>query len=162
MALKEKIVQGATCTCNYGTTTDTLKVLTHSKYYLNDLEGSKKLVATHKDIGATFEANTFGSCKMQPTMFGYKPCQAIVTAWTGYYEKEKYSPPDGFTLLEDSKACCPIGGIDCISILKSGQIGEPSVQNFAHSDTELQVHVSPLVDLQDCDKEDPYQFLNAT
>ncbi len=59
MSLKEKVVQGAICMCNFGTTPDKLKVLTQSKYYLNDHEGKKKLAATHKDIGATFEKKYF-------------------------------------------------------------------------------------------------------
>lgn len=148
MALKEKVVQGAVCMCKYGTTPDKLKVLTQTKYYLNDYEGTKKLAATHKDIGATtFEKNTFGPCKMQPTPGGFKPCQIIVTAWTGFYEKEKYTPPDGYILLEDSKATCPIGGKDCISILKSGQRGEPSKKNIENADIELQSHVNPVMDM---------------
>ena len=85
MALKEKVVQGAICLCKFGTTPDKLKVLTHTKYYLNDHEGKEKLAATDKDIGATFEKNTFGPCKMQPIPGGgFKPCQAIVTVWTGF------------------------------------------------------------------------------
>jgi hypothetical protein len=161
MALKEKVVQGATCMCKFGTAPDKLKVLTQQKYYLNDHEGNSKLAATHKDIGATFEANTFGSCKMQPTVFGYKPCQAVVTEWSGYYEKEKYDPPGGYILLEDSQASCPIGGKDCISIIKSGQIGEPSQQNFKNADEELLSHVNPVMNMKDVEKEDPYQFLKV-
>lgn len=149
MSLKEKVVQGATCMCNFGTTPDNLKVLTHTKHYINDLQGTKKLAATNKDIGAaTFEKNTFGPCKMQPTPGGFKPCQIIVTEWSGYYEKEKYSPPDGYILIEDSKATCPIGGKDCIMIIKSGQIGEPTKKNVENADEELQSHVNPLVDMK--------------
>ncbi len=79
MALKEKVVQGAICVCKYGSTPDKLKVLTQQKYYINDHQGSSKLAATHKDIGTTFEKNTFGPCKMQLTPGDYKPCQAVVT-----------------------------------------------------------------------------------
>jgi hypothetical protein len=42
-----------------------------------------KLMATHVDIGPTFEKNTFGSCKKMNN----NPCQAVVTQWSGYYEK---------------------------------------------------------------------------
>lgn len=163
MALKEKVVQGAVCMCKYGTIPDKLKVLTQQKYYINDYQGSSKLAATHKDIGPTFEKNTFGPCKMQPTPGGYKPCQAIVTEWSGYYEKERYDPPGGYILLEDSKATCPIGGKDCISIIKSGQIGEPTKTNFQNADDELQSHVNPIVDMKlfDENNEGPYDYLNA-
>lgn len=148
MSLKEKVVQGATCACNFGTTPDTLKVLTHSKHYLNDDSGQRKLAATHKDIGATFEKNTFGPCKLQPLPGGYKPCQIMVTGWSGYYKKEKYTPPDGYILLEDSKASCSIGGKDCIRIVKSGQIGEPTKKNLQNADSDLQSHVNPVVDMK--------------
>ena len=161
MSLKEKVVQGAMCLCKYGTTPDKLKALTQQKYYLNDHQGNSKLAATHKDIGTTFEKNTFGPCKKQPTPGGFKPCQAIVTEWSGYYEKEKYDPPGGYILLEASKATCPIGGKDCISILKSGQIGEPTKKNLKNADDELQSHVNPVVDMRNYDNEDPYKYLKA-
>lgn len=148
MSQKEKVVQGALCQCLFGTTPDKLKVLTQQKYFVNDLNGSTKLVATHKDIGATFEKNTFGSCKKQNNA----PCSAIITQWSGFYEKEKYSPPDGYILLEDSKATCPIGGKDCISIIKTGQIGEPSNSSIKNADNELQSHTNPVMDIKNYDK----------
>jgi len=154
MSQKEKVVQGALCQCQFGTTPDKLKVLTQQKYFVNDLNGSTKLVATHKDIGTTFEKNTFGSCKKQNNA----PCSAVITEWSGFYEKEKYSPPDGYILLEDSKATCPIGGKDCISILKTGQIGEPTKKNIKNADNELQSHVNPLVNMQNFDANEPYKF----
>ena len=80
------------------------------------------------------------------------PCTATVTAWSGYYEKEKYSPPDGYILLEDSKATCPIGGKDCIKIIKTGQIGEPTKKNLQNADSDLQSHVNPVVDMKNYDK----------
>lgn len=157
MSLKEKVVQGATCMCNFGTTPDKLKVFTQSKYYLNDHEGNSKLAATHKDIGATFEKNTFGSCKKMNN----NPCTAVVTEWSGYYEKEKYSPPDGYILLEDSKATCPIGGKDCIKIIMTGQIGEPTKKNLQNADEELLSHVNPFVNLKNPKLTFPYEHLNA-
>ncbi|HEX8576775.1 MAG TPA: DUF4280 domain-containing protein [Flavobacterium sp.] len=157
MAQKEKVVQGALCKCNFGTTPDKLKVLTQTKYYLNDHEGKSKLAATHKDIGVTFEKNMFGSC----SKMNNNPCTATVTQWSGYYEKILYDPPKGYVLTQDSKATCPIGGKDCISILKSGQTAEPTKQNLKNADEELQSHILPVVNIKNFDKEDPYQFLNA-
>lgn len=161
MSLKEKIVQGTICQCKFGALPDKLKVLTQTKYYLNDHEGKQKLAATHKDIGTTFEKNTFGPCQMQPTPGGYKPCQIVVTAWSGYYEKEKYDPPGGYILLEDSKATCPIGGKDCISIIKSGQMGEPTKKNLKNADEELQSHVNPFINIKNPDLTFPYEHLNV-
>ncbi len=157
MSLKQKVVQGALCQCQFGTTPDKLKVLTQQKYFINDFSGSSKLAATHKDIGLTFEKNTFGSCKKMNN----SPCTASVTEWSGYYEKEKYSPPDGFILLEDSKATCPIGGKDCISILKTGQIGEPSESSIQDGDEELQSHINPVLNLKNNALTYPYDLLNA-
>ncbi|AZB35978.1 DUF4280 domain-containing protein [Chryseobacterium bernardetii] len=157
MSLKEKVVQGAICQCKFGSAPDKLKVLTQTKYYVNDNAGSSKLAATHKDIGATFEKNTFGSCSKKNNT----PCSAVVTQWSGYYEKELYDPPGGYILLQDSKATCPIGGPDCISIIKSGQMGEPTKKNLQNADSELQSHVSPVMDMKNLDKKDPYEFLNA-
>ncbi|MDC8106043.1 MULTISPECIES: DUF4280 domain-containing protein [Chryseobacterium] len=154
MSLKEKVVQGALCQCQFGTTPDTLKVLTQQKFFINDLNGSSKLAATHKDIGSTFEKNSFGSCKKKLNT----PCVAVVTEWSGYYEKEKYSPPDGYVLLEDSKATCPIGGKDCISIIKTGQIGEPSKSNIKKADEELQSHVNPVINISQHDTQEFYKF----
>ncbi|NRS94105.1 hypothetical protein HNQ03_003205 [Chryseobacterium sp. 16F] len=76
MSEKHLVCQGAICQCNYGTTPDKLKVLTQTKRFINDKEGSTKLMATNMDIGAsTFEKNTFGPCKMQPIPGGgFKPC----------------------------------------------------------------------------------------
>ncbi|WP_267403561.1 MULTISPECIES: DUF4280 domain-containing protein [unclassified Chryseobacterium] len=157
MSLKEKVVQGALCQCQFGTTPDKLKVLTQQKYFINDLNGSQKLAATHKDIGTTFEKNTFGSCKKKNN----SPCTVTITEWSGFYEKEKYSPPDGYILLQDSKATCPVGGKDCISIMKTGQIGEPSQSVIQNADDELQSHVNPIIDIKNYPLTYPYDHLNA-
>lgn len=128
MSEKHLVCQGALCKCNFGTTPDKLKVLTQSKRFINDKEGSTKLMATNMDIGAaTFEKNTFGPCKMQPIPGGgFKPCQIIVTVWSGFYEKITLKDNNGKALLEDSKGTCPIGGPDCITILNHGQLAEIS------------------------------------
>ena len=103
MSEKHFVVQGATCVCNFGTTPDKLKVLTQQKHYANDKDGTKKLIVTDKDLGTTFEKNTFGSCKKTNN----SPCSATVTSWTGMYDKVTLSN-QGKIILEDSKATCPI------------------------------------------------------
>lgn len=55
MSEKHLVCQGATCQCKFGTTPDKLTVKTQSKRYINEKDGSKKLMATHVDIGPTFE-----------------------------------------------------------------------------------------------------------
>ncbi|PST83472.1 DUF4280 domain-containing protein [Pedobacter yulinensis] len=139
MAEKHIVVQGAQCMCKFGSAPDKLKVLTHAKEYANDQEGSTKPIATTKDIGATFEKNMFGSC----SKMNNRPCNAVVTEWSAYYEDTILSN-GGKVLLEDSKATCPVGGKDCIEIIQHGQKAEPSAQNFANADKNVQAQLNPL------------------
>lgn len=139
MAEKFIVVQGALCMCNFGTAPDKLKVLSNQKEYVNDKDGSKKLIATDKDIGMTMEKNMFGSC----SKMNNKPCTATVTQWKNFYEDAVLSN-GGKILLEDSKATCPIGGPDCIKVLFHGQVMEPSAQNFENSPKEVQSAINPL------------------
>ncbi|KMQ67954.1 hypothetical protein ACM39_11515 [Chryseobacterium sp. FH2] len=146
MSHKYLVCQGATCRCNFGTTPDKLKVLTQSKHYINDSEGKEKLTATHKDIGKTFEKNTFGSC----AKMNNNPCQVVVTEWSGYYENITLAyNRGGKVLLEDSKATCPIGGKDCITIIKHGQTVEISKQNLKNTSAAKIRIMNPLLDLDE-------------
>lgn len=158
MSGKHLVCQGATCQCNYGTTTDKLKVLTQSKRYINDKEARTKLLATHKDLGSTFEKNTFGSCAKQNN----KPCQAIVTAWSTYYDKITLADNKGNALLEDSKGTCPIGGTDCIRIINHGQTAEITQSNIDHADQEVLTELFPLVNLKELAEDQPYDDTYVT
>ncbi|MFD2584330.1 DUF4280 domain-containing protein [Pedobacter vanadiisoli] len=139
MAEKHIVVQGAQCVCKFGSAPDKLKVLTHTKEYANDKDGSQKSIATTKDIGATFEKNMFGSC----SKMNNKPCNAVVTKWSGFYE-ETVLTNGGKILLEDSKATCPVGGSDCIEIIQHGQKAEASKQNFDNADKNVQSQLNPM------------------
>jgi quinolinate synthase len=153
MSEKHIVVQGATCKCKFSVEpkTDVLKVKSHTKHYANDKDASKKLIATDKEIGQTLEKNTFGKCKMQPTSSDFLPCQAVITKWSGFYEKTILSN-DGKILLEDSKATCPIGGPDCISIDKHGQKAEPSKQNFKNANPKVHKQLNPLGSINNMNK----------
>ncbi|OBW41050.1 hypothetical protein AB670_02640 [Chryseobacterium sp. MOF25P] len=144
MSEKHLVCHGATCQCKFGTTPDKLTVKTQSKRYINE-NGRKKLMATHVDIGPTFEKNTFGFCKKMNN----NPCQVIVTQWSGFYEKIMLEDNQGKALLEDSKATCPIGGPDCIEIINHGQTAEASAQNMKNADKEVLVEMIPFVDFLD-------------
>ena len=152
MSEKHLVCQGATCKCNFGTTPDTLKVLTQSRHYINDKDGSTKLTATHKDLGKTFEKNTFGSC----AKMNNNPCQAVVTEWSGYYKKITIEDSKGHALLEDSKATCPVGGKDCITITNHGQICEVTSQNLKNARPEVLAELCPFFYFLDEDGEDPF------
>ena len=147
MSQKHLVCQGATCQCQFGNASDKLKVLTQTKAFINEEEPQEKLVATTADIGATFEKNTFGLCQMQPLPGGgYKPCQAMVTQWSGAYENVTYEENNGHPLLEDSKATCPIGGKDCISIINHGQVAEITNRNLLNADPIKMDTINPFMD----------------
>jgi hypothetical protein len=151
MSEKHVVVQGATVKCKFSVEPklDKLKVKTQSKHYANEKDPSKKLIATDKEIGQTLEKNTFGKCKMQPNGSGdYLPCQAVITKWSGFYDKVTLSNK-GKILLENSKATCPIGGPDCITVDKHGQKAEASKQNLKKASPEVQKQINPLVDVKE-------------
>ena len=56
-------------------------------------------------------------------------------------------------MLEDSKATCPIGWPDCISIDKHGQTVEGSAQNSKNANKDVQSQLNPMVNLDDMEKE---------
>lgn len=143
MSEKHLVCQGAICSCKFGSVPDKLKVLTQSKRYINDKDGSQKLMATHMDIGKTFEKNLFGSC----AKLNNAPCQVVVTQWSGFYEKITLQDNSGKALLEDSKATCPIGSPDCITIINHGQIMEASAQNVENAEKEVLMELFPFTDL---------------
>lgn len=141
MAEKHIVVQGAQCMCKFGSARDKLKVLTHTKEYANDQAASSKPIVTTVDIGETFEKNMFGAC----SKMNNKPCKAVVTKWSGFYDNTILSN-GGKILLEDSKATCPVGGTDCIEIVQHGQKSEPSKQNFDNSDKNVLTQLNPMSD----------------
>jgi Domain of unknown function (DUF4280) len=152
MAEKHVVVQGATCKCKHSVApqTDKLKVLTQTKESANDNDGSKKLIATDKEIGQTLEKNTFGNCKLQPLPGGgYNVCQATISQWSGMYEKVVFEENKGKILLENSKATCPIGGPDCIEIADHGQKTTGSSQNSKNANKTVQKQINPLSNLKD-------------
>ncbi|WP_029269167.1 DUF4280 domain-containing protein [Flavobacterium sp. KJJ] len=159
MSEKHIVVQGASLKCKFSVDpkTDILKVKSQEKHYANDKDAAKKLIATDKEIGQTLEKNTFGNCKLQPTGNSFKPCQAVITKWSAFYEKVTLSN-QGKILLEDSKATCPIGGPDCIEVVKHGQKAEVSKQNAKKAKPQISNQLNPLVntsefqeDLEDSD-----------
>ncbi|MCL1664469.1 DUF4280 domain-containing protein [Elizabethkingia ursingii] len=151
MSEKHLVCQGALCRCNFGTAPDKLKVKTQSKRYINDKDGADKLMATHMDIGKTFEKNMFGSC----SKLNNNPCQVTVTEWSGFYDKITLEDNKGKALLEDSKATCPIGSKDCITIINHGQTAEVSAQNVENADKEVVMSLVPFANIgQDIRKTD--------
>lgn len=148
MAEKKIVVQGAKLQCKFSVApqTDVLKVKTQTKHYANDKDGSEKLIATNKDIGQTLEKNTFGNCQKQPNGTSYNPCQAVITEWKDFYQNVTLSNK-GKILLEDSKATCPIGGADCITVQHCGQKTEISKSNVMKTDDFIHNQLNPFMDI---------------
>lgn len=140
MSEKHLVCQGAICKCQFGTVPDKLMVKTQSKRYINDKDGSQKLMATHVDIGTTFEKNTFGSC----AKMNNSPCTPTVTKWDGYYENITVEDNNGKALLEDSKATCAISGSPSIEIIFHGQTSEPNQQNVENARPEVVAQLLPV------------------
>jgi Domain of unknown function (DUF4280) len=147
MAEKHLVCDGAKCQCKFSESpqTDVLKVKSQKKTFLNEKAASKKLLATTMEIGQTLEKNTFGKCTLQPTNSGNLPCQAVITQWSGFYDKITLEENKGNPLLEDSKATCPIGGPDCISISNHGQQGEGNKQQAKKGDNVAQNQANPVM-----------------
>lgn len=153
MSEKHAVVQGALCECQFGDFPDKLKVLSQTRNYANDSGGSQKLLASTMEIGgATFEKNTFGQCKMQPTGSSFKPCQIVITKWDGAYENVILSN-QGKILLEDSKATCPIGGSPCISIIDHGQTAEGTGDDTEETNNDVHSQLNPMVDTRELQQE---------
>ena len=153
MSQKYVVIQGAMCKCEFGDFPDKLKVLSHQKYYANDPDGADKLIATTMEIGAaTFEKNTFGQCKLQPTGSSFKPCQIVVSKWDKFYENVEFGN-SGKILLEDSKGTCPISGSPCISVMMHGQSMAGSSSSAKESNPDVQQQINPMVDVNTLDSE---------
>ncbi|MDH6253882.1 hypothetical protein M2347_003609 [Chryseobacterium sp. H1D6B] len=160
MGEKHLVCQGATCKCQFGTAPDKLLVKTQSKRYINDKEGSKKLIATNKDIGQTFEKNTFGSC----AKMNNSPCKPVVVKWDGYYDHITLKDNEGKALLEDSKATCAISGTASIEIINHGQTLEVTKQNENNARPEVLAELCPFQnfledEIEDIEMDDTYVIL---
>lgn len=142
MASKRLVVHEAVCMCNFGAAPDKLNVSTNTKEYANDPQGSKKAIASTKDIGSTFQAGTFGACAKQQG----SACKSTIIQWSGFYEQVQLAN-GGFPILEDSKATCPIGGSDCIKITFHGQTDELTAQNVKNAEQEVIRTLNPAVDM---------------
>ena len=73
----------------------------------------------------------------------------MVTQWSGAYENVTYEENNGHPLLEDSKATCPIGGKDCISIINHGQVAEITNRNLHSADPIKMDMINPFMDFRE-------------
>ncbi|GAA0723960.1 hypothetical protein GCM10009430_27990 [Aquimarina litoralis] len=147
MSTGHVVVDGAMCKCKFGTTPDTLVVLTQQKEYINDSGGSKKLIANTMDIGMPLKAKTFGQCKLQPSSSGYLPCVPAITQWQDFYDKVILSN-QGQILTEKSKAMCAISGSPSVEFTWHGQTAAAGSSSVEQADEEVQSQLNPLVNVK--------------
>jgi hypothetical protein len=137
------VVQGAMCKCKFGNTPDTLVVQTQTKGYVNDSEGSQKLIGNTMDIGMPLQAKTFGQCKLQPSSSGYLPCIPAITQWQDPYENVVL-PNNGKILTEKSKAICAISGSPCVEFTWHGQTAAPAPAAPTAEQQQVHSQLNPL------------------
>ncbi len=144
-AAKTIVCQGGKCSCNQSETPTQipLKVTTQSKFYVNDENGSEKLIASTMELGQPFDAPFFGKCKMQPSGSSFLPCQPAITGWQKPYEGVELAN-GGKILTEESTAMCSFGGM--IKIEDHGQapaqVNEAQIQNGTLAVTTL---LNPMI-----------------
>lgn len=148
MSEKHLVCQGAVCQCKFGTTPDKLKVKSHRDYFVNDKNGDEKPIGSTKELGQTFEANSFGSCKKMNN----NACKPNVTEWKGFYDKATLQN-GGKILLETSKAVCAVAGSPCIDIVFHGQTAAVSSANAEKADEDVQSSLNPLVNVKKMEEE---------
>ncbi|MCV6630232.1 MAG: DUF4280 domain-containing protein, partial [Flavobacteriaceae bacterium] len=113
MSEKHFVCSGALCSCKFGKTPDKLLSETQDKHFINDADGNKKYIVTHKELQQPLEKKTFGSCSFS---FPSRPCKPEIQEWQDYYNNIQYACNSGSPLLENSKAICAVAGSACIQI----------------------------------------------
>ena len=141
---KAIVCQKAECECQFGTMPDKIISVSQHRQFVNDPDGSKKMIVSTMDKGQPFEKKTFGNCKLQPIPGGYKPCQSQVVEWVDFYDKVTLDN-GGNPILENSKAMCPIAGAPCISITFHGQTAKTTKEQEEEADDEVLDQINPLI-----------------
>jgi hypothetical protein len=152
MGRKYYIVEGAQCTCKFGSAPGILLVNSQQKILLN----ANKKVATSNELQNTFQPPGFGTCKFS---YPSRPCAPVITQWMNVYQSMRL-PGGAFPLMPDSKGTCAVCGSPCVEISDHGQVeiaGDSHVKNAtAEHQTDLDTAGStsglPESDENDFDK----------
>ena len=133
---KEFIVDGAICTCKFGTTPARLKVTNQQSACMN----TDKLTATTLSLGSTFYPPNFTLCR---STYPPRPCTPAVTQWTGAYMKLEIEN-GGYALTDKSKGTCAAGCPMCIDIMQTGQFQLAGVGQLLSASAAFQNEMDPL------------------
>ncbi|CAZ94483.1 MULTISPECIES: DUF4280 domain-containing protein [Flavobacteriaceae] len=146
MAKPEKngilVCKGAICNCTMapGVPSLPMEVITQQKYYINDDQGTQKLIAT--DLEKTVASVNFTTCK--PGTPSSMPCAANLE-WSGFYENIEL-PNGGKPLLDTSTAQCSAGG-GTITIFNHGQTISIPASTLEDADEDIHSQLNPMVNL---------------
>jgi hypothetical protein len=139
---KNFIVDGAPCTCKYGTVPGLLKVISHQIMVVN--HGNRK-IATSMELGAPFYPPMFGVCK---STWPPRQCSPAITQWDDVYKGMRINLLSN-PLLPDSKATCSAGCPRCIDIVNHGQFQLLGLPHLQGATAEHQSELDPTGSLNE-------------
>lgn len=134
---KKFVVEGAICTCKFGTTPGFLKIIDQKFAHIN----GKKLIGSTMNLGNVFQPPGFTMCRVVPSV--PKPCTPAVIRWSNAFEKAKINRL-GALLTDQSKGTCASGCPDCITFLQPGQIALPGAMQMKEASKEFQGDLDPV------------------
>lgn len=132
------ITDQALCICKFGAAPGKLKVSRQNTVFIN----ANKKIATSLELGDCFYPPGFTVCNFS---YPSRPCKAIVTQWSGLFEKLRIAG-GGYPLLPDSKAVCTISGSPCIEITFEGQVEMPGAPQAKNATSEHGNDLNPAGD----------------
>ncbi|MCG8894621.1 DUF4280 domain-containing protein, partial [Tenacibaculum finnmarkense] len=144
------VCNGAECACDASIdgTTSKLKVLSQNKIYVNDKEGSEKLLGNTNDLGIPFEVpvKTFGKCKNQLVGSSHLPCIPNIVNWSKAYDPIVLDNK-GKALVDTSEGTCSFGGK--IKFNTHGQTQAVSQQDVAEASNDVATLINPALTEED-------------
>lgn len=129
------IVEGAWCTCKFGSTPAQLLVLSPDHAHMN----GEKRIADTMNLGNVFQAPGFTMCNVTHPP---KPCVPALTRWDDAFDKIKINRA-AFPLLPGSKGTCASGCPRCIEFINEGQIPMPGIGLMKQAAAEFQGDLDP-------------------
>lgn len=130
------IVEGAFCTCKFGTTPARLLVLVPNHTHMN----GGKMIADTLNLGNVFYSPGFTMCNSTNPP---KPCIPAVTQWSGAFDKIKFNRTAS-PLLPSSKGSCALGCPNCIEFINEGQIAILGIEQIKQVASEFLGDMDPL------------------
>lgn len=132
------IVEGALCTCKFGTAPARLLVLVPDRAHMN----GAKAIADTMNLGNVFYPPGVAMCN---STYPPKPCVPAITQWSGAFDKIKFNRVAS-PLLVTSKGTCALGCPNCIEFINEGQVAMPGIEHLKQVQSEFLGDMDPLGD----------------